>query len=179
MSDVSFAERLSFAEPQGLPISDKAALEYPHTVSCVHLRFGLIWFLIGRKFRYRRGSRRGRSRKRSGQSGAKVSRCPIVLRSEMTPLSPCSAALVASENTFFCATTIRARDTKTFRAAIDRQTVSCAQTRRPVGSLHGRRLRSATLVIVYKDGFMTVSYFPSSSAPKQNSWIVQYIMPED
>ena len=90
-----------------------------------------------------------------------------------TPV-PCSTALTDSENSFFCATT--ARGSGAFRTTVDKQVA----TLKPVGpwaSYTGEEGQQRSYV--YKDGFMTVSYFPSSSAPKQNSWIVQYIMPED
>lgn len=86
----------------------------------------------------------------------------------------CSETLLTSENSFYCATT--SRNPRAFRKAIDRQ----AKAFKPVGpwaALTGEEGQQRSYV--YKDGFMTLSYFPSSTAPEQNLWVVQYIMPED
>ena len=85
----------------------------------------------------------------------------------------CSETLLSSENSFFCATT--SRPPEAFRHAINQQTESL----KPVGpwaAYEGEDAQQRSYV--YKDGFMTVSYFPSSRS-EQNMWIVQYIMPHD
>lgn len=85
----------------------------------------------------------------------------------------CSETLLSSENSFFCATT--SRPPEAFRNAVDRQT----ETLKPVGpwaAYEGEDGQQRSYI--YKDGFMTVSYFPSSRS-EQNVWIVQYIMPHD
>ncbi len=92
---------------------------------------------------------------------------------EATPTT-CSEALFRSENPFFCALT--PRNAASFRVIVNRQ----AEAFKPVGpwaALTGEEGQQRSYV--YKDGFMTVSYFPSSTAPEQNLWVVQYIMPED
>lgn len=90
-----------------------------------------------------------------------------------TPVA-CSKTLKNSENGFFCALT--PRNAASFRVIVNRQ----AEAFKPVGpwaALTGEEGQQRSYV--YKDGFMTLSYFPSSTAPEQNLWVVQYIMPED
>ncbi len=86
----------------------------------------------------------------------------------------CSAPLLKSENNFFCATT--PQGARAFRAAVNSQTAAL----KPIGSwaaLTGENAQQRSFV--YRDGFMTLSYFPSSDTPKQNLFVVQYIIPND
>lgn len=97
----------------------------------------------------------------------------LVTASAATPV-PCSETLKQSENSFFCATT--ARGSGAFRITVDRW-AKALKSVGPWASYTGEEGQQRSYI--YKDGFMTVSYFPSRSTPQQNLWIVQYIMPED
>lgn len=90
--------------------------------------------------------------------------------------TPCSEALIVSENTFRCATF--ARDASSFRIVID--SVSAASNLNPVGpwaSYQGEEGQQRSFL--YKDGFMTVSYFSLKAAPKTDLMVVQYVIPHD
>jgi restriction endonuclease Mrr len=86
----------------------------------------------------------------------------------------CSKTLLESENTFLCATT--SQDAETFRAVVDANTADL----KPIGpwaSYTGRDDQQRSFL--YKDGFMTVTHFPSDSAAEDSLMVFQYVIPHD
>lgn len=84
----------------------------------------------------------------------------------------CPESLAGTDSSFYCATTDR--DPRAFRAAIDR----AAAHLRPTGpwasyTVHNDQQRS----FLYRDGFMTVTYFPADRA--DDLVVVQYALPHD
>jgi len=86
----------------------------------------------------------------------------------------CPASLSVAESDFLCATT--SRDASTFRSVVDANTAHL----KPVGpwaSYTGEDDQQRSFL--YKDGFMTVTYFPSSDAAGDDLMVVQYAIPHD
>lgn len=86
----------------------------------------------------------------------------------------CPESLSEVESYFLCATT--SRDASTFRSVVDANTGHL----KPVGPWasytgEGDQQRS----FLYKDGFMTVTYFPSNDAAGDDLMVVQYAIPHD
>lgn len=86
----------------------------------------------------------------------------------------CPESLSEVESDFLCATT--SRDASTFRSVVDANTAHL----KPVGPWasytgEGDQQRS----FLYKDGFMTVTYFPSNDAAGDDLMVVQYAIPHD
>ncbi len=86
----------------------------------------------------------------------------------------CPVSLAESESDFLCATT--SGNASAFRSVVDTNTVHL----KPVGPWAsytgaGDQQRS----FLYKDGFMTVTYFPSNDAAGDDLMVVQYAMPHD
>lgn len=86
----------------------------------------------------------------------------------------CPASLSGSESDFLCATT--SEDARAFRSAVNANTAHL----KPVGpwasSAGGDDQQRSFL---YKDGFMTVTFFPPDGASRDGMMVVQYAMPHD
>lgn len=86
----------------------------------------------------------------------------------------CPDSLSGTDSSFFCAMTNR--DVPAFRSAIN----ATATGLRPVGpwaSHTGENDQQRSYL--YRDGFMTVTYFPSSRAAGDDLVVVQYALPHD
>lgn len=86
----------------------------------------------------------------------------------------CPESLSESENDFLCATT--SQDAQAFRSVVDTN----AAHLKPVGpwaSYTGKDDQQRSFL--YKDGFMTVTYFPSNNAAGDDLMVVQYAIPHD
>lgn len=86
----------------------------------------------------------------------------------------CPASLSEAESDFLCATT--SQDARAFRSVVDANTAHL----KPVGpwasSAGGDDQQRSFL---YKDGFMTVTFFPSDSTSSDSMMVVQYAIPHD
>lgn len=90
--------------------------------------------------------------------------------------SPCSPALMASENTFACA--IVSLDASTFRSIIDREAAaSDLKSIGPWAAYQGEVGQQRSFL--YKDGFMTITFFPAEATREGNLMVVQYVIPHD
>ncbi len=86
----------------------------------------------------------------------------------------CSQALVESEESFLCATT--SRDVEAFRATVDRQAGGLTATG-PWTAYTDEDGQQRSFL--YKDGFMTVTYFPPDVTSGDSLMVVHYVIPHD
>ena len=86
----------------------------------------------------------------------------------------CSAALVESEESFLCATI--ARDAQDFRTTIDVQVGELIPTGPWTAYTNEDGQQRSFL---YKDGFMTVTYFPPNRTSGDSLIVVHYVVPND
>lgn len=86
----------------------------------------------------------------------------------------CPASLAETESDFLCATI--SRDARAFRSVVDDNTAHL----KPVGpwasSAGGDDQQRSFL---HKDGFMTVTFFPSDGTSSDGMMVIQYAMPHD
>lgn len=85
----------------------------------------------------------------------------------------CPASLSEAESDFLCATT--SGNATAFRAVVDANTAHL----KPVGPWASSSGDDQQRSFLYKDGFMTVTYFPSDSASGDGMMVVQYAIPHD
>lgn len=86
----------------------------------------------------------------------------------------CPASLAETESDFLCATT--SQDARDFRSVVDANTAHLKPVGPWVSSAGGDDQQRSFL---YKDGFMTVTFFPADSASSDSMMVVQYAMPHD
>lgn len=86
----------------------------------------------------------------------------------------CPESLSESERDFLCATT--ARDAQAFRVVVDANTAHLKSVG-PWASYTGKHDQQRSFL--YKDGFMTVAYFPSNDTADDSLLVVQYAIPHD
>ena len=85
----------------------------------------------------------------------------------------CPASLSEAESDFLCATT--SGNATAFRDVVDAN----AAHLKPVGPWASSSGDDQQRSFLYKDGFMTVTFFPSDSASSDSMMVVQYAMPHD